>query len=83
MKQAIVDFIHQELLNGLTPVDENSELLVSQLIDSLGVMRLVAFIEETFETTIPAQDLTLENFSTINTITHYLASQDSKKQAPI
>jgi D-alanine--poly(phosphoribitol) ligase subunit 2 len=49
------------------------------LIDSLGVMRLVAFLEEEFDVKIPPQDLTIENFITVQAITTYLETINRKK----
>jgi acyl carrier protein len=49
--------------------------LISGLIDSIGVMRLVGFIEKDLDTTIPPKDVTLENFGNINTIVSYIDSQ--------
>lgn len=49
--------------------------MISGLVDSIGVMRLVGFIEKNLEITIPPKDVTLENFGNVNTIVSYLDSQ--------
>ena len=48
------------------------DILSDGTIDSLGVMRLVAFLEKTVGFSIPAEDLILENFESINAIDKYL-----------
>jgi len=60
----ILQFVHEELLNSSGPVTLQSEtdLLASGVIDSLGVMRLVAFLENTFAVPIAHEDVTMENF---------------------
>lgn len=63
--------IQSKLLNGRA-VAPDEELLLSGLLDSLGVMALVSFIEETRGTRIPPEDVTLENFTSIKTILAYL-----------
>ena len=53
----------------LSPEDD---LLGSGLIDSMGVMRLVAFVEETFKIKIPPEDIIIENFMDVKAITNYV-----------
>lgn len=64
ISRQILQFIHEELLNGSGPVTLQAEtdLLASGVVDSLGVMRLVAFLENTFAVTIAHEDVTMENF---------------------
>jgi acyl carrier protein len=71
MRQAIRAFIVTELLSG-TDVTDDQELLVSGLVDSLGVMRLVAFIDKDLGIRVPHADIKLRNFATIDAITGYL-----------
>ncbi len=75
MKQKLITFIQSELLNDQQSITAEEDLLISGLVDSIGVMRLVGFIEENLETTIPPKDVTLENFGNVNTIVSYLDSQ--------
>lgn len=74
MKDLIHQFIVEELLDGKT-ISNSEELLLSGLVDSLGVMRLVAYLEGTIATSIPAADITIEHFSTIDRISAYLRSR--------
>lgn len=73
MKETVKQFITQELFGneGMTLNDEDN-LLLDGMIDSLGMLRLVAFIEKTFEIQIPYEDITIENFNTINSLVTYL-----------
>ena len=71
----LTDFIQGELLNHHQTIDEDQDLLVSGLIDSIGVMRLVGFIESSQGTKIPPQDVTLENFSNVKAIISYLSAR--------
>lgn len=54
---------------------EDDDLLTSGRINSLGIMRLVTFIEEEFKVSVPPEDVTIENFRTVRTITGYLEQQ--------
>ena len=71
-KESIKSFVIEELLDDLDSVDEDEVLLSDDLVDSIGMVRLVAHIEETFDISIPAEHLTIENFRSINTISKYL-----------
>lgn len=77
MKSKIKRHILDELVvhAGRSELGDDDDLLISNLLDSLGVMRLVEYLEQQNEITIPAEDITLENFQSINTITRYLAGK--------
>lgn len=72
---AIKQYITNEIINNKSIIlNDDDELLLSGLIDSLGVVRLIAFIEEKIGSTIPPEDVTLENFQTVSAIANYLNS---------
>ena len=71
-------FICQELLDGNVEISDDDALLADGLVDSLGMMRLVAFISDTLGVEIPAEDVILENFSTISHMSSYLRSRGVK-----
>nr|WP_321250225.1 acyl carrier protein [uncultured Ruegeria sp.] len=68
--QSLRDYVRVTLLGGLNVTDDE-ELLLSGKIDSLGVMSLVAFVEQTYSIEIPLEDVTLENLSCITAISVY------------
>jgi acyl carrier protein len=80
VKQDIQDFIERDLLSGRS-VATNQDLLVSELLDSLAVMRLVAFIKKTLGIAVPARDVTLAHFRTIDAIAAYLDTQTAGQGA--
>lgn len=49
-------------------VDVNTALVEENVIDSMGVMELIAYMEETFGIELDLDDLTIENFETIAAI---------------
>ncbi len=73
---ALRSYIQDSLLGGKIVTDQQ-ELLLSGMIDSLGVMSLVAFLEQEFGISIPFEDVTLENFGTIETIADYVTSRQA------
>jgi acyl carrier protein len=73
MRDVLVRYISEELLNRRkSPVAPDEDLLASGLLDSLGVMSLVFFIEETLGLEVPPEDVTIENFLSVRTIEDYL-----------
>lgn len=74
MKEKVTRFIVDELLSGMD-VGEQDDLLLSGLVDSIGVMRLVAFIEEEAALQVPPEDVTIEHFVNIESIARYLEAR--------
>lgn len=77
MTDKIINYIQQEILEGTNTIriTEEEDLLGSGLVDSMGMMKLIAFIEETFSTQIPPEDLVIENFMTVGDMERYLTSR--------
>ncbi len=71
MRPTLREFIESKLLAG-RQIGDSEDLLLSGLVDSLGVMRLVSFIETTFGFKVPAPDIKLANFSTVDAIVAYV-----------
>lgn len=60
---------------GVTEVKDDDSLLQMNVIDSLGVFRLIAFLEETFALTVEESDMVPENFQSLNDIERFVASK--------
>jgi len=69
-EENLLKFIREDLIgeDHLIEIDENEHLIEQGLIDSLGLMKLVAFIEEQSGISISDDDLIPENFETIASI---------------
>ncbi|MEM6793795.1 MAG: acyl carrier protein [Acidobacteriota bacterium] len=75
LESSLIEFIARELINdpeAAAEVTAEDDLLASGLVDSLGVMRLIRHLEETYGVTVPAADVTLENFMTVSAVAGYL-----------
>jgi len=72
MKARIHQFICEELLEGDEPVESEENLLADGMVDSLGMLRLIGFIDESFNLVIPPEDFILDNFRTLNQLMIYL-----------
>ena len=71
-REIIITYIREELLNGRLAIEPDDDLLGDDLVDSMGIMWLIAFIEEKFEIKVPLEDVTINNFRTVQTIDAYL-----------
>lgn len=73
--KAIEEFIVNEITAGLEagslPHDE--DLLAADLIDSLGITELVSFLESRFGISVSDEDLSPENFRSVEDIVAFVA----------
>lgn len=78
MEDAIIGFVSQELLGGEgSSVTADDEIVLDGTVDSLGVTRLIDFIEKAFTVTVPPQDVTIENFRSISTMAEYVRERQA------
>lgn len=73
-KTLIRTYIAQNLLfsdNGFE-YDDDASLLEEGIVDSVGVLELVLFLEETFGLTVNDKDLAPDNFDSINNLANYI-----------
>lgn len=79
VKDVLKNYLHEELEDNAVPVEvqEEDNLLANGIIDSLGVLKLVSFIEHQFNIQVPDEDVTIKNFRSLKDIATYL---ETKKQ---
>ncbi len=68
IETALERFIVEELMLGddQTKVGHDDSLISSGVLDSLALLRLIAFVEEQFGVTVEDGEVVPENFETIN-----------------
>lgn len=74
IESQIKDFIARNILfssSGFRYSDDSS-FLQEGIIDSLGVMELVAFVEKTFEVKVDDHDITPDNFDSVRKLAAYV-----------
>ena len=54
-------------------LDDDTSLLGTGVVDSTGVLEVVAFLEETFDITVPDTDIVPDNLDTIGRLDAYVA----------
>ena len=73
IEDLIVSFIQQELAGDPDlDIDRDENLLMSGLVDSVGILRLIAHVSDRLEVTVPPQDLVPGNFRTVRVMAGYL-----------
>ena len=69
----LMEYVKHELLHGRKmELHPDEDLLSGGIIDSLGILQLVGFVEEKFGIQVPDEDVVHENFFSIKALTDYL-----------
>ena len=79
LSQDLKNFVNEELLTGGITVDVGDNLLKNGMVDSIGMVRLVGFIEENYQITVPPEDFTIENFQSVKIIADYLQNRKNER----
>lgn len=76
-KQIIRKFIQSELVkDGTRPSLKNEDNLIeSGVIDSLGIVKLIVYLEETFSISIGDDEIIPDNFETVDAISALVVSK--------
>lgn len=81
VKGTIREYILDEFVpEGDIDVEDDTNLLEEEVVDSLGIFTLVSFIESKFSVSIDAEEVNLDNFETLTTITSLVDSKLAQKQ---
>ncbi len=77
MENILLKFVNEQL-----PIDREDQqisaqddLLGGSILDSLGMMKLILYIENEFDIKVPPEDMTIENFINIETICGYIKNK--------
>jgi len=76
-------FLSQEISDSLRPsikeVDVDQDLLEDGIIDSMLLLKLVSFVEETFSVKIFDEDITKDNFKSLRSIENLILRKQTSK----
>jgi acyl carrier protein len=68
-RDGLLRFINGELLAGdAPPVDADTHLFGGDLLNSLRLIHLLAFVEDALDRTIPDEEIVMDRFATVNDI---------------
>lgn len=75
MNEKIITYIKDELsIESIDSIHIDEDLLGNGIVDSLGMIKLVVFLEKEFQVTISPEDMTVENFNSVRSISTYLST---------
>ena len=81
LKETIKKFINSHFLKevGLETINDDVSFLEEGVIDSVGVLELVAFIEDTFNLRVEDEELVPENLDSVNKLVAFVQSKLENK----
>ena len=69
----IMDYIKKELVRGQKAnFGPEDDLLESGIINSLGILQIVSFVEDNMGLDIPSEDVVYDNFHSVSALAAYL-----------
>jgi acyl carrier protein len=71
--ETILEFIRDEADLDDEEVTADTSLFRDQLLDSMNLTALIAFLEETFSIRVKPMDIVFENLDTVNHMLAYIA----------
>jgi acyl carrier protein len=79
-RDQIREFILKDLASakGVSSFSDQESLMESGVIDSLGIFRLVAFLEETFRVRIGDEEITHDNLKSVDSIEQLVLAKTKK-----
>lgn len=75
IKENLRNFISTNFLpfSTLDSLEDGHSLMEQGIIDSTGILELIAFLEETFDIRVQDEEIIPDNLDTINYLSEYLA----------
>jgi acyl carrier protein len=73
IKEFIITEVAPDL--GLTDIQDDEPLIESGIVDSLGVLRIMAFLDESFGIDLGAGEIKLESFKDLRSIRAMVEAQ--------
>lgn len=79
VKEQIRQYVAENFLfsdNGFE-LDNDESFLEAGVVDSLGVLELVTFVEENFDVQVPDEEIVPDNFDSVNQLADYIGRKNS------
>lgn len=73
IKEFIITEVNPEL--QLQSLSDDEPLIESGIVDSLGVLKIMSFLDETFGVDLSSEEIKLENFRDVKTICDLVGKQ--------
>jgi acyl carrier protein len=73
--KTIKDYVIREFAPGVDDLTTTTNLVEREIIDSLGIFLLVGFIKDSLDVEIQPEDISMENFETIDAIARLITAR--------
>jgi acyl carrier protein len=80
LAMTLTDFINTTY-EPPAPVANNTELVRSEIVDSYGILDLIAFIETNFDVHVPDEDVRPDSFRTVDAMCAMIARLKGENDA--
>jgi acyl carrier protein len=78
VQQIIRDYLLNEMLYAAPDTfDDNTPLVSSRLLDSMGLLKIIVFLEKSFALRVEPNELVPQNFETVNAIADFVRHKTS------
>lgn len=64
-------------------LENDDRLLEAGIVDSMGVMEIIAFLEDEFDVMVADEEITEENLGTVNAIARYAMANGAAARAQV
>jgi acyl carrier protein len=77
LERSLLDYVMSQLVlvRRTEPLEPDEDLLSAGIVDSMGVMQLVAFMEDSLGVSVDDEDIVPENFRSIRTLAALVAAK--------
>jgi len=75
LKKMIYDYVHENTYTDKDKIKDDTLIFKEGFLDSMGLVSLISFLEESFSIQTSDSDLIEENFESINAICQFVESK--------
>ena len=76
LKKKIKDYISKSVFSNINEINNDTLIFKKGILDSMGLVTLISFLEEEFNIQTEDSDLVEENFETINAIAEFVSRKN-------
>ncbi len=80
MEDKIMEFIIKNFMNGEGSLCEETNLFESGIVDSMGFILLLSFIEKELGVAVNMSEITIENFDSVRKIADFIRKKLKKEE---
>lgn len=77
LEEALISYIQSEV-NPRADIDLHTDLLGGEVLDSIGILAVIGFVEDRYGLEIEAEDVSLESFRNVRAIRQLVADKLSE-----